>query len=71
MTSFYYIFFFSVGGWWGFKGIVSIKDESHPVIVQAVYDLYDIETIENEKEAIDGTRFIFIGKFFVFEDVRV
>ncbi|KAL0279248.1 UNVERIFIED_CONTAM: hypothetical protein PYX00_000852 [Menopon gallinae] len=44
------------------KGVVSIEGEIQPVIVQAIYELYDIETAKSDVEAIaDSSRFIVIG----------
>lgn len=57
--------------YFSFQGIVSVKNECRPVIVQAVYDLYDLESVETEGETVDNSRFIFIGEreyFFLLEE---
>lgn len=53
------------------KGIVSIEGETQPVIVQAVYDLYDLETVKSESETPENNcRFIFIGSNLNIKDLE-
>lgn len=46
------------------QGIISIENEDQPVILQGIYDTYDLESVESE--TVSGSRFVFIGEFRVF-----
>lgn len=45
-----------------FQGIVHLLGEDRPSILQAVYELYDLEAVEPTTENTKQCRFIFIGK---------
>lgn len=49
-----------------FQGFVHLLGEDRPSILQAVYELYDLETVEPTPEDVKQCRFIFIGKFYVY-----
>ncbi|XP_054278210.1 zinc-regulated GTPase metalloprotein activator 1-like [Macrosteles quadrilineatus] len=42
-----------------FKALCRLSDEPRPVLVQAVYDMYDCQSVDSEDQV--GCRFIFIG----------
>jgi hypothetical protein len=46
------------------QGIVSVYNEKHPVMVQAVYDVYDTEPVIADVGDSPNCRFIFIGTYF-------
>jgi hypothetical protein len=45
------------------QGIVSVHNEKHPVMVQAVYDMYDTEPVVADAGDSPNCRFIFIGMY--------
>ncbi|KAJ9593493.1 hypothetical protein L9F63_014946, partial [Diploptera punctata] len=43
-------------------GVVSVENEPNPILVQAVYDMYDTEPIRAVGVDSQNCRFIFIGR---------
>nr|CAD7409010.1 unnamed protein product [Timema cristinae] len=43
-------------------GIVSVCDQPRPLMVQAVYDMFDLEPVSADLGDSPGCRFIFIGR---------